>query len=192
MLWYFLSAFHVVPARLASEAILGAAVWETIFAASSPNPASISCTRSRPTSRSPFLTEPLKRWVFVINPLIFSYGLPLLFGLVMGSNVRWRRKLGLLLVGYVVITAVQVWGVVWESLKLLAFNFGEQTLVVVASHGISDTAIALCYQLGTLILPASGPDIRLGAWQPSAGRAIRRLGRDRILTTPANRAGRNP
>ena len=94
---------------------------------------------------------------FIVNPLIFSYGLPLLFGLVMGSNAKWWRKLWVMLIGYVVITLVQVWGVVWQSLKTLAFNFGEQTHAVMQAHGVSDTAIALAYQLGTLILPALAP-----------------------------------
>mgnify|MGYP001825290590 CR=1 FL=1 len=156
MLWYLLSAFHVVPARLASEAILAQLLgddFRRIIAEPSQH-FLYQVETNIPFTFSDGTTEALG---LVINPLIFSYGLPLLFGLVMGSNVRWRRKLGLLLVGYVVITAVQVWGVVWESLKLLAYNFGEHTLAVVASHGISDTVIALCYQLGTLILPPLAP-----------------------------------
>jgi len=94
---------------------------------------------------------------FVVNPLIFSYGLPLLFGLVMGSDVSWLRKLVIMLIGYFVITLVQIWGVVWQSLKMLSFNFGEQTHSIVLSHGVSDGSIALGYQLGTLILPALAP-----------------------------------
>jgi hypothetical protein len=93
----------------------------------------------------------------VVNPLIFTYGLPLLFGLVMGSDVSWLRKLTIMLIGYVVITGVQIWGVVWQSLKMLAFNFGAQSHAIVQAHGISDGAIAMGYQLGTLILPALAP-----------------------------------
>jgi hypothetical protein len=40
---------------------------------------------------------------------------------------------------------------------MLAFNFGSQTHVIVAAHGVSDGAIALGYQLGTLILPPLAP-----------------------------------
>ena len=155
-LWYFLAVFHVVPARLASAAILDlvlASVFRQIVAV--------------PDQQFLFLVETNIPFVFpddttealgfIINPLIFSYGLPLLFGLVMGSDVSWSRKLVVLLVGYVVITGVQIWGVVWSALKLLAFSFGEATHAVVEAHGISDTAIALGYQLGTLILPALAP-----------------------------------
>jgi hypothetical protein len=62
-----------------------------------------------------------------------------------------------MLIGYSVITLVQIWGVVWQSLKMLSFNFGEQTHVIVLSHGVSDASIALGYQLGTLIFPALAP-----------------------------------
>jgi hypothetical protein len=75
----------------------------------------------------------------------------------MGSDVSWRRKAGILLIGYVVITGVQVWGVVFQSLKMLAFNFGSQTHQIVREVGVSDGVIALGYQLGTLILPALAP-----------------------------------
>jgi hypothetical protein len=156
MLWYYLSAFHVVPARLASAAILEqllGADFRRIIAEPSQH-FIYQVETNIPFTFRDGSTEALG---FLVNPLIFSYGLPLLFGLVMGSNVGWRRKLGLLAVGYVVITLVQIWGVVWESLKMLAFNFGEQTHAVVQGHGISDTAIALCYQLGALILPALAP-----------------------------------
>ena len=155
-LWYFLAVFHVVPARLASAAILDL-VLESDFRQ----------IIAVPDQQFLFLVETNIPFVFpdgttealgfIINPLIFSYGLPLLFGLLMGSNVPWLRKLVVLLVGYAVITAVQIWGVVWSALKLLAFNFGEAPHAVVQAHGVSDTAIALGYQLGTLILPALAP-----------------------------------
>jgi len=158
MLWYYLSAFHVVPARLAAEAILQQVLGEDFRQiVAEPSQAFLYQVETNiPFTFSDGETEALG---FIVNPLIFSYGLPLLFGLVMGSNVGWRRKATILLIGYAVITAVQIWGVVWESLKLLTFNFGEQALAVVRASGISETAIALCYQLGTLILPALAPII---------------------------------
>jgi hypothetical protein len=156
MMWFYLSAFHVIPARVLSGVILGQALGQDFV--------QIVAEANRHylyqvETRIPFVfpdgtTEALG---FIVNPLIFSYGLPLLFGLVMGSGVTWARKAGTLLLGYVVITAVQVWGVVWQSLKMLAFNFGEQTHAIVYAHGIPDSLIAICYQVGTLILPALAP-----------------------------------
>jgi len=56
-----------------------------------------------------------------------------------------------------VIACVQTWGVVFQSLKILAFDFGEQTRGVILAHGINETLIAIGYQLGSLILPALAP-----------------------------------
>jgi hypothetical protein len=52
---------------------------------------------------------------------------------------------------------IQVWGVVWQTLKMLAFNFGPDAHQLVVDAGISDELIALCYQLGVLIFPPLVP-----------------------------------
>ena len=156
MLWFYLSAFHGAPARLASEAILGHILGDDFFRIIvEPNQHFLYQVETQ--IQFTFRDGTTDALGFVVNPLIFSYGLPLLFGLVMGSDVSWLRKLVIMLIGYSVITLVQIWGVVWQSLKMLSFNFGEQTHAIVLSHGVSDSSIALGYQLGTLIFPALAP-----------------------------------
>ena len=156
MIWFYLSAFHGAPARMAADAILGHILgsdFNRIIV--EPNQHFIYQVETNiPFTFRDGTTEALG---FIVNPLVFSYGLPLLFGLVMGSDVSWKRKAVIMLIGYVVITLVQIWGVVWVSLKMLAFNFGEQAHAIVQAHGISDAAIAMGYQLGTLIFPALAP-----------------------------------
>lgn len=156
MLWFYLSAFHGTPARLAAEAILQQ-VLGSDFARIIVDPNQHFLFQVETNIPFTFRDGTTEALGFVVNPLVYTYGLPLLFGLVMGSDVSWLRKFAIMLVGYVVITMVQIWGVVWLSLKMLAFNFGAQTHAVVQSHGVSDSAIALGYQLGTLILPALAP-----------------------------------
>jgi len=156
MLWFYLSAFHGTPARIASEAILshilGSDFYRIIV---EPNQHFLYQVETQ--IQFTFRDGTTDALGFVVNPLIFSYGLPLLFGLVMGSDVGWLRKVVIMLIGYVTITMVQIWGVVWQSLKMLAFNFGEQTHAIVLAHGVSDASIAMGYQLGTLIFPALAP-----------------------------------
>ena len=156
MIWFYLSAFHGAPTRMAADAILGHILgsdFNRIIV--EPNQHFIYQVETNiPFTFRDGTTEALG---FIVNPLVFSYGLPLLFGLVMGSDVSWKRKAVIMLIGYVVITLVQIWGVVWQSLKMLAFNFGEQTHAIVQAHGVSDAAIAMGYQLGTLIFPALAP-----------------------------------
>lgn len=156
MLWFYLSAFHGTPSRLVADAILGHILGDHFHQIIvDPNQHFLfQVETSIPFTFRDGTTQALG---FVVNPLVYSYGLPLLFGLVMGSDVSWLRKAVILLIGYVTITAVQIWGVVWQSLKMLAFNFGSQTHQIVLESGISDTAIALGYQLGSLILPALAP-----------------------------------
>jgi len=156
MLWFYLSAFHGAPVRIAADAILGHILGDDFYRIIvEPNQHFLFQVETQ--IQFTFRDGTTDALGFVINPLIFSYGLPLLFGLVMGSDVSWLRKFIIMLIGYFVITLVQIWGVVWQSLKMLAFNFGEQTHAIVTSHGVSDSSIALGYQLGTLILPALAP-----------------------------------
>lgn len=156
MLWFYLSAFHGAPARMAADAILQQ-VLGSDFNRIIVEPSQHFLFQVETNIPFTFRDGTTEALGFVVNPLIFSYGLPVLFGLVMGSNVSWLRKFTVMLIGYAVITGVQIWGVVWQSLKMLAFNFGAQTHAIVSSHGVSDAAIALGYQLGTLIFPALAP-----------------------------------
>jgi hypothetical protein len=156
MLWFYLSALHGAPARIVSGAILSE-ILGNHFHQIVVEPNQHFLFQVETTIQYVFRDGSKDALGFVVNPLVFTYGLPLLFGLVMGSDVSWRRKAGILLIGYVVITGVQVWGVVFQSLKMLAFNFGSQTHQIVREVGVSDGVIALGYQLGTLILPALAP-----------------------------------
>lgn len=156
MLWFYLSAFHGLPSRMAADAILGQILGSN-FHQIVVVPEQHYLFQVETTIPFTFRDGTTEALGFVVNPLVYSYGLPLLFGLVMGSDVGWLRKIFILLLGYVTITAVQIWGVVWQSLKMLAFNFGDQTHRIIQDAGISDSAIALSYQLGSLILPALAP-----------------------------------
>lgn len=156
MLWFYLSAFHGAPARIAADAILSHLLGSD-FHRIIVEPNQHFLFQVETQIQFTFRDGTTEALGFVVNPLIFSYGLPLLFGLVMGSDVSWLRKAVIMLIGYVAITLVQIWGVVFESLKMLSFNFGAQTHDIVLSHGISDSTVAMGYQLGTLILPALTP-----------------------------------
>ena len=119
MLWYYLSAFHGAPVRIVANEIL-TRVLGSEFMNIIPNPEHHYLFQVQ--TRIPFQFPDGSREAlgFIINPLIYGFGLPLLFGLVMASGVSFLRKMGTLLVGYVCVMLVQVWGVVWQTLKMLA------------------------------------------------------------------------
>lgn len=158
MLWYYLSAFHGAPVRILASEILSR-VLGSEFLNIIPNPDRHYLFQVQ--TRIPFQFPDGSREAlgFIVNPLIYGYGLPLLFGLVMASGVPLLRKLAVLLAGYLVVMLVQVWGVFWQTLKMLAFNFGPDAHQVVINAGVSDELIALCYQLGVLIFPPLAPVI---------------------------------
>ena len=158
MLWYYLSAFHGIPVRVLASKILSYLLGSDFYNII-PNPDRHYLFQVQTKIPFQFPDGSREALGFIINPLIFGYGLPLLFGLVMASGVSLLRKLAILLGGYVAVMLIQVWGVVWQSLKMMAFNFGEETAQIISDAGISNELIALCYQLGVLILPPLVPII---------------------------------
>lgn len=96
-----------------------------------------------------------------VNPMIYAWGMALLFGLIMATPLSLRRRAMQLLIAYLVISLVTAWGVFWQTLADLAFQLGPDAAAAVAGTSLSPTVIALCYQLGYLMLPAVMP---LATW----------------------------
>ncbi|SRR6056297_2146353 len=96
-----------------------------------------------------------------INPMIYAWGMALLFGLIMATPMSVRRRLGQMVISYLVVSLVTAWGVFWESWTNLAFRLGPDSAAAVAGSGLPPTMIALFYQLGYLMLPAVVP---LATW----------------------------
>ncbi len=158
MLWYYLSVFHVIPVRLASGQLLNAVLGEQFYnVIANPDRQYLLQVQTRIPFQFPDGT--VEALGFIVNPLIYGYGLPLLFGLLMASSNKLGRKLLTLLVGYGAIMLVQIWGVFWQSMKMLTFNFGPEVQQIVFDAGISATVTALAYQLGVLIFPPLIPVI---------------------------------
>jgi len=179
MLWYYLSVFHGIPVRLAAEQLLSLTLGDNLYdVIANSDRRYLIQVETRILFDFPDGTR--ESLGFIVNPLIYGYGLPLLFGLVMASNNSLVRKLITLFIGYLTIMTVQIWGVYWQSLKMLMFNFGPEATQVVNDAGISATVVALCYQLGALIFPALAPVIVwvLASWREVElfiGRPLKRV-----------------
>lgn len=96
-----------------------------------------------------------------INPLIYAWGLPLLFGLVMATPLRVRQRVLQLFIGFVLVTLLATWGVFWEIWRDLTFLMPAPASELVAQTALTPTMIALCYQLGFLLFPGVIP---IAAW----------------------------
>ena len=92
-----------------------------------------------------------------VNPMIYAWGMALLFGLIMATPLTIKRRLLQMAIGFVVITMVTIWGVFWESLTDLAFRSGPEAGAAARGLGLNMNLIALFYQLGYLMLPAVIP-----------------------------------
>lgn len=155
-IWFYTGALHVAPVRIFTQQVLQWLLGDVIYnVIHNPDNYLFLIVQTRiehvfPDGTSGYLG-------ISTNPLIYGYGLPLLFGLSMATPTGLWRKLIQLSVGLVAMWAVQTWGVSWEVLKNMAFAYGPEAHEAVASAGISDVAIALFYQVGYLIFPALAP-----------------------------------
>ncbi len=96
-----------------------------------------------------------------INPMIYAWGMALLFGLIMATPLTARQRLVQLLGSFFAVTLVTVWGVFWETWVDLAFRSGPEAAQVARDAIFPMDMIALCYQLGYLMFPAVVP---VAAW----------------------------
>lgn len=95
--------------------------------------------------------------VMIQNPLLYGYSLPLFSGLAMATPMGFLRRLGQFAIALSIIWIAQAFGVVAETLKVLAFDSGIPGASAVTAAGLSPNALALAYQFGYLILPAITP-----------------------------------
>lgn len=95
--------------------------------------------------------------VLIQNPLLYGYSLPLFSGLAMAIPLTIRRRLVQFAIALTVIWLTQAFGVVAETLKVLAFDSGGPGASAVTAAGIAPDPVALAYQFGYLILPAVTP-----------------------------------
>ena len=153
-LWFFAAALLMLPARLIVDALLTglfpelfAEVFQDGFIFEMQSPLEV---RNPEDGR-------MMRLTWAVNPMIYAWGMALLFGLIMATPLKVSRRLIQMAIGFAVITVVTVWGSFWEAWRDLAFLFGPDIGAAVREQGISPTAIALCYQLGYLMFPAVIP-----------------------------------
>lgn len=153
-LWFFAASLVVLPARLLTELLLLGGysdIFTQLFQDGYVFELQSSIEVTNPQ------TGQLMPLTWVVNPMIYGWGMALLFGLIMATPLTIRQRLAQLAIGFGVITLVVTWGVFWESWRDLAFLFGPDVGRVINDVALTPTMIALCYQLGYLMFPAVIP-----------------------------------
>ncbi len=155
-IWFYTGALHVAPVRLFSEQLLQWLLGDVIYNVIH-NPDNYLYLIVQTRIQHVFPDGTSGGLGITTNPLIYGYGLPLLFGLSMATPTGIARKIIQLSAGLIAMWIVQTWGICWEVLKNMAFAYGPEVHAVVAGAGIPDVVIALFYQVGYLIFPALTP-----------------------------------
>ncbi len=97
--------------------------------------------------------------VVTYNPLIYGYGLPMLVGLILAAPTSLTQKSIHIVVGFLVVTGIMVWGVVFEVFKDLSHKMGEPGMAIMEHVDMPAELIAFCYQFGYLMFPGVIPAI---------------------------------
>ena len=88
-----------------------------------------------------------------VNPLLYTYGLALFLALMLAA----RAKVWKILVGAVVLLPFQSWGIAFDFLAEVGIRLGPEVAAQAGLLGWRREAIALGYQVGSLIFPSLVP-----------------------------------
>ncbi|MES2933472.1 MAG: exosortase H-associated membrane protein [Pseudomonadota bacterium] len=95
--------------------------------------------------------------VVEVNPLGYTFGLPLFASLMLARSSK--NQLWKFLLGAALLIPFQSWGICFDLLKQVAITSDRDIAEQVGFAGWHNEAIALGYQLGSLILPTLAPVI---------------------------------
>ncbi len=90
-----------------------------------------------------------------VNPLLYTYGLALFLALMFAAHAKWWK----ILAGAVVLLPFQSWGIAFDFLVQVGVLLGPGISAQAGLSGWHVEAIALCYQIGSLIFPSLLPVI---------------------------------
>ena len=155
--WYVTAAFHLAPVTLISESVLHGVIPDAVMWLRLDGHTLVIASNFGHDAAGQVVSPPVGEDVlgFHLNQLIYSYSLPLVAALMLATpgQDKWLN----LLWGVLLVLPAEVFSMVFSVLKTLTFDVGHAFQV---QQGISQTgadAIALGYQVGTLLLPMIMP-----------------------------------
>jgi hypothetical protein len=90
-----------------------------------------------------------------VDPLLYTYGLAFFLALALASRAPWRR----ILAGVAMLLPFQAFSIAFDCLAQVAFRMGPDVSAAAGFAGWQVEAVALGYQVGTLMLPTLMPVI---------------------------------
>lgn len=149
--WYFLTPVILFIISLLSKAVLSLVAGHAVL--------DIEVKDHLIEIITPFLAskEGTGTITFPINAMKYGYGLALFIAMLLATPDKLSSKLQNLYIGFLILIIVQVWGVTFDTLLTLVFKLGRGIADTMGTTAFTREVIALCYQLGYLILPAVTP-----------------------------------
>lgn len=99
------------------------------------------------------------RLAFDMNPLKYSYGLPLFLALLLASKGPWRDKVWYLMIAFFVLLLSQTWSISFDITRNLLFEFQGAYAAHFDYGPLAKGLVSLGSQLGFLLFPALVPVI---------------------------------
>ncbi|HMT91825.1 exosortase H-associated membrane protein [uncultured Thiothrix sp.] len=156
-LWYWAAVVHLAPLTWLTEQLLEFNFPQSVLWLKLDESTLILASNFGVDASGAIVSPPVSDDLmgFHLNPLIYTYSLPLLFALILAtpSSNKWQQ----LLWASFIWLPVAAFSMFFSVLKVLSFDVGaafqqQQTL---SNWGLD--VIALAYQTGTLILPMIAP-----------------------------------
>jgi hypothetical protein len=101
--------------------------------------------------------QPQARLGFDINPLKYSYGLPLFLALMLSSKGEWRDKVWYAMIAFFILLLAQTWSICFDITRNLLFEFQGSYAAYFSYGTLAKGMVSLGSQLGFLLFPTLIP-----------------------------------
>jgi hypothetical protein len=95
-----------------------------------------------------------------VNSLLYTYGLAFFLALMLATRAPWWKVLA----GAALLLPFQAWGIAFDFLAQVGIKLGPEVSMQAGFAAWQREAIALCYQVGSLILPSLVPVVLWAAF----------------------------
>ena len=156
-LWYTTAKYHLAPAVVLSDWVIdslfpGALQWLRL-----DNHILVVASNFGENAMGAIVSPPVgdNLMGFHINPLVYSYSMPLFVALALAvpGQGKWLKCLW----GLLLLLPVEVFSMVFSVLRVLTFNVGAAFQLQYGLGQFDVDMIALAYQAGSLVLPMIAP-----------------------------------
>lgn len=169
--WYLTAGWHLAPVAWAAHHLLQFWLPEAVADLSLRQHELLLITRFGEVGGQVVTNPPPgENLGFLTNPLSYSYSLPLFAALALATPLpgRWRR----LAIGLGVLLLIELASMLATQVKTLAFTTGGAFVAQQQWGALARDAVALAYQLGSLLLPMVTP---LVVWMAGHGAYLAQL-----------------